>query len=338
MPTLVQLVDGVIPVAADFMTSFNALNGVCGTSTSITTYTAGDTLYASAANTLSKLAKGTDGDIYQLASGVPSWVGLGNLSSTIVGLTLSNDGSLPNTVLDIAAGGCSSDDATLSNRTFMPINSAITKNMNASWAVGSGNGGNNAGASLGASTWYDVFVIKRVDTSVVDVLCDTTLSPTLPSGYTKKRRIGSFKTDGSSHIITFIQYGPWFQWQTPVADYTATAPGTSAVSVTLGSVPTRTQVGGWVRGVAQAGTATAFTVLLSDLAIADAAPLSTTGAPAAPGATFRSAETAGVNSFWEGVIRTNTTQQIRLRCSASTADSKVGVVTVGWYDYLGLYS
>lgn len=38
-----------------------------------TTATTGDTLYASAANTLSKLAIGTDGSNYRIANGIPAW-------------------------------------------------------------------------------------------------------------------------------------------------------------------------------------------------------------------------------------------------------------------------
>ena len=38
-----------------------------------TSYVSGDTLYASATNTLSKLAKGSDGQVLTLASGLPSW-------------------------------------------------------------------------------------------------------------------------------------------------------------------------------------------------------------------------------------------------------------------------
>jgi len=41
--------------------------------TGLTSYTSGDILYASATDTLAKLAKGTDGQILTLASGVPSW-------------------------------------------------------------------------------------------------------------------------------------------------------------------------------------------------------------------------------------------------------------------------
>ena len=42
--------------------------------TGLTSYTTGDVLYASAANTLSKLAVGTNGYTLTLASGVPAWV------------------------------------------------------------------------------------------------------------------------------------------------------------------------------------------------------------------------------------------------------------------------
>ena len=41
--------------------------------TNQSTYAAGDILYASASNTLSKLAKGTDGEVLTLGSGLPSW-------------------------------------------------------------------------------------------------------------------------------------------------------------------------------------------------------------------------------------------------------------------------
>lgn len=57
--TLTGHVSGTLPIA----------NG----GTNITTYTTGDILYASAANTLSKLAVGTNGDVLTLAAGVPSW-------------------------------------------------------------------------------------------------------------------------------------------------------------------------------------------------------------------------------------------------------------------------
>jgi len=50
----------------------NALGPIYG-GTGLTSYVSGDILYASATNTLAKLAKGSNGQILTLASGLPSW-------------------------------------------------------------------------------------------------------------------------------------------------------------------------------------------------------------------------------------------------------------------------
>lgn len=70
-----------------------------------TTYTTGDILYASAANTLSKLAVGSDTEVLTLSSGVPSWaapsVGTVTSVSGTAGRVTSTGGSTP--VIDIDA-------------------------------------------------------------------------------------------------------------------------------------------------------------------------------------------------------------------------------------------
>ena len=62
MATLITLVDGTIPVAADFNSNFAALNTELRPATTggtgQSTYAPGDLLYASASNTLSRLAAG----------------------------------------------------------------------------------------------------------------------------------------------------------------------------------------------------------------------------------------------------------------------------------------
>jgi hypothetical protein len=54
-------------------TDLNDVINTLGESTNITGYTAGDILYASATDTLSKLAKGSDTEVLTLAGGVPTW-------------------------------------------------------------------------------------------------------------------------------------------------------------------------------------------------------------------------------------------------------------------------
>lgn len=68
--------------------------------TGIQTYTAGDILYASASNTLSKLAKGSDDEVLTLASGVPSWAAAGGGDFVLLGTgTASASASLDFTSL-----------------------------------------------------------------------------------------------------------------------------------------------------------------------------------------------------------------------------------------------
>lgn len=55
--------------------------------TNQTTYASGDILYSSATNTLSKLAKASDGTVLTLASGFPSWAAPGIVSSSSYAVT-----------------------------------------------------------------------------------------------------------------------------------------------------------------------------------------------------------------------------------------------------------
>lgn len=86
MPAITTLVDGTIPVAADFNTSLVAINQVVGTTTTITAYTAGDTLYASGTTALSKLAIGAARTILASTGTAPEWTPLIlNVNTTAVG-------------------------------------------------------------------------------------------------------------------------------------------------------------------------------------------------------------------------------------------------------------
>ncbi len=68
----------------------------------------------------------------------------------------------------------------------------------AAWTAGNGNSGLDGG-SVAASSWYHVFVIERTDTGVTDILLLRSVpAPALPANYTKKRGVGSIRTNASS--------------------------------------------------------------------------------------------------------------------------------------------
>jgi hypothetical protein len=81
--TNIKTVGGVSLLGAGDVGTIGATYG--GTAQS--TYTTGDILYASASNTLSKLAVGTTGQVLTVASGVPSWAAASGGGATITPTT-----------------------------------------------------------------------------------------------------------------------------------------------------------------------------------------------------------------------------------------------------------
>lgn len=148
----------------------------------------------------------------------------------IYGCTLSNNSGDITNDIDISSGKVRSSDDTEN----LILSSALTKRLDAAWAVGSGNGGLDTGSI--ANTVYHIHLIKRTDTGVVDALFSTSAtSPTLPTNYTVSRRIGSvIRVSGA--IKEFIQHGNIFRWKTPVLDINQD-PTTSYTNFTL-TVPT----------------------------------------------------------------------------------------------------
>lgn len=255
-------------------------------------------------------------------SGLPV-VGTSIPRSYLAGLTLSTAGS--SATMSIAAG-----QATDSTNVAVMNLAAIAKTTSA-WAVGTGNGGKMSAAALAAG-WYHFYEIMRVDTGVVDAGFDTSATaPTMPSGYTLFRRIGSAKNDGTNWLL-FTQDGDYFRWSASVRDVNDANPGISSLTKTLASSPTGINAQAIINaGVSGATGSTSLYV--RDLAASDEAP-NVTAAPI-----FTAVEAAaGVGLSAGGgmlVIRTNTSAQIGYRLSFSDANTIVAIATLGWYDSRG---
>lgn len=67
--------------------------------------------------------------------------------------------------------------------------------------------------SEAADTWYSIWVIYNPTTNTVAGLFSTSVtSPTMPSGYTKKRRVGWVRNDFVNNFIPFINLGDWWHF------------------------------------------------------------------------------------------------------------------------------
>jgi hypothetical protein len=293
--------------------SANVLSVKRSGGTVIATISAGETKY---------INPSVISDFVALTIGITSSV----INNYLTGLTLSNNGSDATNDIDIAAGYCAD-----STNAVMMTGAALTKRLDAAWAVGTNQGGLDTGSIANAT--YHVWLIKRSDTGVVDALFSTSATaPTMPASYDYKRRIGSIVRTGAA-IKAFIQDGDDFMWSTPVVDVNAAAnPGTSAVTRTL-TVPVGVRVKSLLNviGYNVGAAATPNNIYISDLSLADVAPAATAVASvtAYTTATGDFALGAQVSCF------TNTSAQVRSRLQQSAANTQLFIITNGWIDTRG---
>lgn len=113
------------------------------------------------------------------------------IAKSISGLLMANNTTNPTTHIDVSAGSARDKD----NNVDIVLVSGITKRIDQAWAAGSGNGMRDAG-SLADYDTYHVFVIRNPTTSAIDIIASkSATAPTMPSGFTQRRRIGIFQMD-----------------------------------------------------------------------------------------------------------------------------------------------
>jgi hypothetical protein len=216
----------------------------------------------------------------------------------------------------------------------------MSKNVlnDSAWSAGAaGNSLPSVAQGLGrsADTWYGVFLIGGRGIAT-DWGLDTSLTATnllaaaqsVSALYTKYRRIGWIRTDGSENVVQWIQQGDLFHWNTPQAAYNATADFRTEVVATLTYCPPS------VEGI--------FVIDWSDISSntdpflvgnADAATLGSPSFTSAPGASMKEQGGAfGANELRRWV---NASRQIRIRTAGADASSTVYVIVHGWRDHRG---
>lgn len=236
----------------------------------------------------------------------------------LTGLTLSRATA---TTLGLATGTARNEDAGTARA--ITLSSAITKGLGA-FVAGSGNGSLDTG-SIAANTWYHCHIIRRDSDGAADLLLSLSpTAPTMPSGWTARRRIGSIRTDGTSQITDFRQVGEYFRWITPVNDVNVLNPGTTAVLRAL-TVPPNITVLPIVSWGLSGGTSTTQGII-TDPAGADVVPAVTLGQ-------LSVASGGRMASIVQDIPTSN--GQLRTRLSASGASDWLAATTFGWIDTRG---
>lgn len=274
------------------------------------------------------VAAGGSGDLLREDGDGSALTGFGVSRGHIDGLRLSNSGIDSDHDILVSVGEATDDGQAV----VMVLSSVLKKQIDASWAVGTEQGGLDTG-TVAVDTWYHIWLIRRSDTGVVDALFSTSAtSPSMPTNYDQKRRIGAVLTDGAANIIAFIQDGDEFWWDVPVSDYNVTNPGTAATLRTL-TVPTGVNVRALhSMQIEDTGAANDVSVLVTSPDQADTAASGTvfTMKTAASGGSVGSA-----NVFAGRGFLTDTSAQIRTRFSQSDSLVQFKGTTHGWIDPRG---
>lgn len=253
-----------------------------------------------------------------LTAPASAWKSISPTKGYIFDLTTSNAADAANDIT--VASGEATDE---SGEVVMALAASITKRLDAAWAVGDTGGGLNTGAEA-ANTWYEVILIMRQDTGVVDVMFSTTANrATLPANYTHKRRIGWIRNDAASAILAYKQVDDYFTLSIAINDVAITKTVT-ATNVALTVPPStiarfRASVDGNTSVNANAG------VMLKEIVEDTSGPSFATGISSLG---YFDLATCASSGHFE--LRTDSSSQIKH--DSEVAQASLDISTYGWID------
>lgn len=248
----------------------------------------------------------------------------------ITGLVPSNGTDATND-LDFTVGVA----ADLSTDSLMQLGSAMTKQIDAVWAEGTAAGMLDTGAV--ANTTYHVYLIRNPKSKKVDILASTSASsPTMPAGYSQKRRIFSFyRSAGANVVFTAVEIsggGLEVLISSPtgvtIKSWSGGADDT-AISYTWADCPTGIKLGLiFNASLLDVTPAAVSAIRFSALDQADVAPGSGNQSLRLPAIGIA----VGDAVSGQFSIRSNTSGAMRFRAQGSTTDHSLLGALDGWID------
>lgn len=233
----------------------------------------------------------------------------------LAGYRINNNITDATNDIDIATGVATDSTGVAAIR----LTSALTKRLDANWAVGTNQGMLSTGSI--ANTTYHIFAILRTDTGVVDILADVSpTAPTLPANYTLFRRIASIVRTGGA-IKPFYQFQDTFMWRTQATDVSAAA--NTAVTLRTLTVPTGIKVGAILLYSCKSDTVSNNCMMDPD-------------ASSVPASGSNSVLYQNITGEYSSVYLTcNTNTSAQVNTSSNGANALTSVITHGYVDYRG---
>ena len=248
--------------------------------------------------------------------------------------TLSNNVGDSTNDIDFASGAASDLSTTATGLIWVAC-AALTKQLDANWAVGTNQGMRYSGAAI-ANTTYHVWA-AWTDAGVQDYYADPSAvqatvlghlqAETGGSSYTHIRRIGSILRTGGA-IKAFIQIGNYFVWKTPVEDV-ADATYSGSATVTLASLPAGLTILGDVGIKVSRTTGTINGVLRPTASAAN-------GGAYSAGITVTGAASSDTKTnYGRQVCIIDTSRQATFEMSTTSNSPTYSIFSIGWWDDRG---
>ena len=284
-------------------------------------------------DTLQIVPNGVSGSSFQMVGTSPQFVAAAPNQlpqGYLFGLTIENNGGSPFDTLDINIGKCRSSD----NTSDLVISALLTKYANTTWNQGTNEGGLDTG-SIGSNQTWHIYVISN--TTIVDVIFSQNgISPTLPSGYSLYRRIGSFTTNASAQVRQFSQIGNRFLYtERPIVSQSGVALGVGGNLIALNGIPLDVRVKPIISSQITSAVSWAFYEFVSTYPSTQIPGINNTTLN-----TFlRQGQAAAMVGAYSLEVYTNSVRQIGIDVSVAVAAGAAGlyVDVYGWYDDRGQY-
>jgi hypothetical protein len=221
--------------------------------------------------------------------------------------------------IDFAAGNFQFSDGTGSASL-----SALIKRLDATWAAGTNQGGLFTGAKAN-STWYHCFAIYNPTTGVSDCGFDTSVTAAnIPSGYTKYKRVGSIRTNGSGNILAFLQTEKYFALATSLLDITNASQTIASETLRTLTIPlgVKTIVIGNIQVLADSAGA-----VIAKVYSADTSSLTLTIQMA-----YASNNISLGQSYYQALSNTSSQVKTNAIYVTGTPTTRISLATDGWID------
>ncbi len=190
----------------------------------------GDLLYASASNTLSRLAAGSTGLVLAMAAGVPSWAAPGTSLGVVRNFQGSTNGATPSTKWDMTADFVVLRNPTTgATRTIAAGTTTLTNDIAAATTV---NGRDSAGV-FATSAWIYFYFVGTGSGAATCLSSGSPTGPALLTGQTEWALAGAVFNNAAPTLVPTVARGSWIYYQlnqTVVATSIATVQQTTNVA------------------------------------------------------------------------------------------------------------